>query len=106
MHSAHTISLKILPDKLSTRSNNETSINPKLSINLSLCVIALLSSHFFLIGTEKVIYFSFFFFFLTHYLHKKKKFNLKTYNSTLLDIYGISVGEKLKKNIIILKIYT
>ena len=37
------------------------------------------------------------FFFLTHYLHKKKKFNLKTYNSTLLDIYGISVGEKLKK---------
>ena len=40
---------------------------------------------------------TFFFFFLTHYLHKKKKFNLKTYNSTLLDIYGISVGEKLKK---------
>ena len=37
------------------------------------------------------------FFFLTHYLHKKKKINLKTYNSTLRDIYGISVGEKLKK---------
>ena len=26
----------------------------------------------------------------------KEKLNLKTYNSTLLDIYGISVGEKLK----------
>ena len=38
-------------------------------------------------------------FFLTHYLHKKKKFNLKTYNSTLLDIYGISVGEKLKNKL-------
>ena len=42
-------------------------------------------------------FYTFFFFFLTHYLHKKKKFNLKTYNSILLDIYGISVGEKLKK---------
>ena len=73
MHSAHTISLKILPDKLSTRSNNETSINPKLSINLSLCVIALLSSHFFLIGTEKVIYFSFFFFFSNPLFTQKEK---------------------------------
>ena len=43
--------------------------------------------------------FFFFFFFLTHCLHKKKKFNLKTYNSTLLDIYGISVGEKLKNKL-------
>ena len=44
-------------------------------------------------------FFFFFFFFLTHCLHKKKKFNLKTYNSTLLDIYGISVGEKLKNKL-------
>ena len=27
---------------------------------------------------------------------QKEKLNLKTYNSTLLDIYRISVGEKLK----------
>ena len=38
----------------------------------------------------------------------KEKFNLKAYNSTLLDIYRISVGDKLKnlkrkENIIILK---
>ena len=29
---------------------------------------------------------------------QKEKLNLKTYNSTLLDIYRISVGEKLKKH--------
>ena len=50
-----TILLKTLPDKLSTRSDNEKFVNRKLSINLSLCVIVLLSSHFFLIATEKVI---------------------------------------------------
>ena len=47
-------------------------------------------------------------FFLNHYLLKKKKLNLKTCNRTLLDIYRISLGEKLKsfkikENIIILK---
>ena len=48
----------------------------------------------------------FFFFFFPNPLFTHKKINLKTYNSTLLDIYGISVGEKLKKKIIILKICT
>ena len=57
MHFVHAIPLKILLDKLSTRSDNEKFINLKLSINVSLCIIVLLSSHFFLIGIEKVIYF-------------------------------------------------
>ena len=53
----HSILLKI-PDKLSTRSDSEADI--KLSINHSLYGIILPSSHFFLIGTEKVIYYSIF----------------------------------------------
>ena len=57
MHFVHAIPLKILLDKLSTRSDNEKFLNLKLSINVSLCIIVLLSSHFFLIGIEKVIYF-------------------------------------------------
>ena len=56
MHDLHSILLKI-PDVLSTRFDNESDINLKLSINLSLYVIVLLS-HSFLIGTEKVIDFS------------------------------------------------
>ena len=59
MHYLHSILLKI-PDMLSTSSDNEVGINLKLSINLSLYVIILLSSHCFLICTEKVIYFSIF----------------------------------------------
>ena len=59
MHDLHSILSKI-PDILSTSSNNEVDINIKLSINLSLHVIALSSPHSFLIGTEKVIYFSIF----------------------------------------------
>ena len=59
MHDLHSILLKI-PDLLSTSSDNEVDINLKLSINLSLHVIVLPSSHSFLIGTEKVIYFSIF----------------------------------------------
>ena len=55
----HTLLIQT-PDKLSTRSDNEADINLKLSINLSLCVIVLSSSRFFLIHTEKVIYFSIF----------------------------------------------
>ena len=48
-----------MSDKLSTSFGNEADINLKLSINFSLYVIVLpLSS--FLIGTEKVIYFSVF----------------------------------------------
>ena len=52
------------------------------------------------------------FFFSKPLFTQKEKLNLKTYNSTLLDIYRISVGEKTKKyierkeDIIILKIYT
>ena len=46
------------PDVLSTRFDNESGMNLKLSINLSLYVIVLLLPHSFLIGTEKVIYFS------------------------------------------------
>ena len=56
MHDLHSI-LSTIPDML---SDNEADINLKLSINLSLRVIVLPSSHFFLIGTEKVIYFSIF----------------------------------------------
>ena len=47
-------------DKLSTRLDSEVDINLKLSINFSLYVIVLLLSSSFLIGTEKVIYFSVF----------------------------------------------
>ena len=57
MHDIHSILLKV-PDVVLTRFHNESGINLKLSINLSLYVIALLLSHSFLIGTEKVIYIS------------------------------------------------
>ena len=57
MHDLHSSLLKI-PDVLSTSFDHEVDINLKLSINLSLYVIVLLLSHSFLIGTEKVIYFS------------------------------------------------
>ena len=58
MHDLYSILLKIA-DVLSTSFDNEVGINLKLSINLSLYVIALLLLlHSFLIGTEKVIYFS------------------------------------------------
>ena len=59
MHDLHSILLKI-PNILSTSSDNEINLNLKLLINLSLLVIVLPSSHSFLIGTEKVIYFSIF----------------------------------------------
>ena len=55
----HTLLVKI-PDKLSTRSDNEAKINLELSINLSLFEIVLPWLHFFLIGTEKVIFFHIF----------------------------------------------
>ena len=57
MHNLHSILLKI-PDVLSASCDNEAGLNLKLIINLSLYVIVLLLSHYFLIGTEKVIYFS------------------------------------------------
>ena len=58
IHDLYSILLKIA-DVLSTSFDNEVGINLKLSINLSLYVIALLLLlHSFLIGTEKVIYFS------------------------------------------------
>ena len=47
-------------DKLSTRLDSEININLKLSINFSLYVIVSVLSSSFLIGTEKVIYFSLF----------------------------------------------
>ena len=56
MHDLHSMLLKI-PDILSRSSDKEVGINLKLSINLSLPVIVLPSSHSFLIGTEKVICF-------------------------------------------------
>ena len=43
-------------------------------------------------------YYYYYYYFLKHYLHKRKIEPKKTYNSTLLDIYRISVGEKLKKH--------
>ena len=58
MHAGHYF-LKI-PDKLSTRSENLLCINLQLSINFSLKVIFLSLAAYFLIGTEKVIYFSVF----------------------------------------------
>ena len=59
MHDLHFILLKIA-DILSTSSDNEVDINLKLSINFSLRVIVLPLSHSYLIGTEKMIYFSIF----------------------------------------------
>ena len=60
MHDLHYLLLKI-SDVLSTRFDNESEINLKLSINLSLYVIVFLSPLLlitsFLIGTEKVIFF-------------------------------------------------
>ena len=53
-------SLLLIPDKLSTRFDNESRINLQLSINFSLYVAVLPSSCSFLIGTEKVMYFSVF----------------------------------------------
>ena len=47
-------------DKLSTRLDNALDINQKLSINFTLYVIVLPLWKIFLIGTEKVIYFSVF----------------------------------------------
>ena len=47
-------------DNLSTRLDSEVDINLKLSIKFSLYVTVLLLSSSFLIGTEKVIYFSVF----------------------------------------------
>ena len=51
----------LISDKLSVRSDNEVDINLQLSINFSLHIIVLSLSSLFLIGTEKVIYFSVFF---------------------------------------------
>ena len=60
-----------------------------------------------LILSVKIAYkFLFTAFFFKPLFTQKEKLNLKTYNSTLLDIYRISVGEKLKtlkENIGILK---
>ena len=60
MHDLHSLLLKI-SDVLSTRFDNESCINLKLSINLRLYLIVLLSPLLlitsFLNGTEKVIYF-------------------------------------------------
>ena len=57
MHDLHSVLLK-MPDVLSKSSHNQVGKNLKLSINLNLYVIILPLSHYFLIGTEKVIYFS------------------------------------------------
>ena len=54
------VSLGSLPDKYLTSFDSEVDINLKLSINFSLYVIVLPLSSSFLIGTEKVTYFSVF----------------------------------------------
>ena len=54
------LSLRSFSDKLSTRLDNKVDINIKLSINFNLYVIVLPLSSSFLIGIEKVIYFSVF----------------------------------------------
>ena len=51
-------SLLSIPDKLLTRFDNESCINLQLSINFSLYIDVLPLSCSFLIGTEKVMYFS------------------------------------------------
>ena len=53
-------SLLLISDKLSTRFDNELCINLQLSINFSLYVVVLPLSCSFLIGAEKVMYFSVF----------------------------------------------
>ena len=53
-------SFLLIPDKLSTRLDSELDINLKLSINFSLYIVVLPLSCAFLIGTDKVIYFSVF----------------------------------------------
>ena len=53
-------SLLLISDKLSTRSDNVLGMNLQVSINFILYVIVLLLSCSFLIGTEKLIYFSVF----------------------------------------------
>ena len=51
-------SLLLISDKLSTRSDNLLRMNLQVSINFNLYVIVLSLSCSFLIGTEKLIYFS------------------------------------------------
>ena len=53
-------SLLLISDMLSARSDNLRYINLQLSINFNLHLIILPSLISFLIGTEKVIYFSVF----------------------------------------------
>ena len=53
-------SLRLISDKLSTRSGNLLGMNLQVSANFILYVIALSLSCSFLIGTEKLIYFSVF----------------------------------------------
>ena len=50
-----------MSDKLTTRVDREQETNLKLSINITLYVIDLPLSSSFLIGTEKMTYFSVFF---------------------------------------------
>ena len=60
-HSIHFLhSLLLFSDELSARSDNLLCISLQLSINFNLYVIVLPSLFSFLIGTEKVIYFSVF----------------------------------------------
>ena len=55
MHALHSFSK--IPDKLSTRFDNEDDINLKLSINFIFYVFILPLSSSFLNGTEKVTHF-------------------------------------------------
>ena len=51
-------SFLLITDKLLTRLDSKLDINLKLSINSSLYIVVLPLSCSFLIGTDKVIYFS------------------------------------------------
>ena len=53
-------SFLLISDKLSVRHDSDTLIDLQLSINFSLYIVALPLSCSFLIGTDKVIYFSVF----------------------------------------------
>ena len=59
LQSVHSL-LQSPSERLSTRLDNELEINLKLLINFILYIIVLQLSSSFLIGTEKVIYFSVF----------------------------------------------
>ena len=95
---------------IKTPSNYEMLIYP-IPANVCFRLVQIQMFYISRLAFLRFTFFLFIYFFSNPLFTQKEKLNLKTYNSTLLDIYGMSVGEKLKnlkrkENIIILKIYT